>query len=233
MRWRLSAQPKITVRATLGALLPAAAISAVGHMLPGHIELMLWAVFIFLAGAAIGAFDRLPPQPSAPRQLIKGVGALLCLYGALLLVGGALGGEDLLHPIPNSKNTVAESGNRVAFQPITTLAELDAALSAARAAGRPVMVDFTADWCVSCKELERYTFPDAQVVQALKPFALLRVDVTENSEHDKALLRRFGSFGPPTMVFFDRSGRELEAFKLIGFVPADRFAKHVRQVAEL
>ena len=101
--------------------------------------------------------------------------------------------------------------------------QLDAALAEARTAGEPVMLDFTAEWCVSCKEMEEYTFPNAAVIGALEPFMLLRADVTDNNDDDKALLQRFNSFGPPTIAFFDRGGVERDNFKLVGFVPAEKF----------
>jgi len=96
-----------------------------------------------------------------------------------------------------------------------------------------VMLDFTAEWCVSCKEMEEYTFPDSQVVGALKPFMLLRADVTDNNDDDQALLQRVRSFGPPTIAFFDRSGFERTNFKLVGFVPPEKFTDHVQRLAAL
>jgi thiol:disulfide interchange protein DsbD len=95
------------------------------------------------------------------------------------------------------------------------------------------MVDFTADWCVSCKEMEEYTFPDASVIGALAPFSLLRADVTANDDDDQALLQYFNSYGPPTIAFFDSQGRAQEGFKLVGYVPAEDFAAHVEQLAAL
>ena len=119
------------------------------------------------------------------------------------------------------------------FRPIKTVAALDAALAEARAAGQPVMLDFTAEWCISCKEMEEYTFPDAGVIGALEPFMLLRADVTDNNDDDKALLQRFKSFGPPTIAFFDRSGFERTNFKLVGFVPAENSASTSRSLSAL
>ena len=95
------------------------------------------------------------------------------------------------------------------------------------------MVDFTADWCVACKEYERYTFTDTTVIAALDPFMLLQIDVTDNNDDDQALLQYFSSFGPPTIAFFDRQGQELEAYKLVGFVDAEEFSSHVLQVSSL
>ncbi len=95
------------------------------------------------------------------------------------------------------------------------------------------MLDFSAEWCVSCKEMETRTFPDAGVIGALKPFLLLRADVTDNNDDDQALLKRFHSYGPPTIAFFDVHGAERENFKLVGFVPPQDFTVHVTKLAAL
>jgi thiol:disulfide interchange protein DsbD len=173
--------------------------------------------------------------------LAKGIGVLACLYGALMLIGATLGGDDPLRPIPQGAVSRGSAGGLAAaqreanleFRAVETLAELDAALGEAKTAGQPVMLDFTADWCISCKEMEEYTFPDEGVIGALKPFMLLRADVTANNDDDKALLQRVRSFGPPTIAFFDRAGAERENFKLVGYVPAAEFTAHVERLAAL
>jgi thiol:disulfide interchange protein DsbD len=155
-----------------------------------------------------------------------------------MLIGATLGGEDPLKPLPRgallaSTGGVTAAPAKLEFTALETVAQLDGLLAEASAAGRPVMVDFTAEWCVSCKEMEEYTFPDAGVIAALAPFMLLRADVTANDADDQALLERFRSFGPPTIAFFDSKGGEQEAFKLVGYVPAAEFAAHVERVAAL
>ena len=225
-----------TVKAAFGVMLLGLAIWMMERVLPGSVVLALWALLVFLTGVFLGAFEPLPPEPTPAKRLAKGIGVLACLYGALLLIGATLGGEDPLRPIPRAAlgGAVGQSAEaRLAFQPIETIPELEEALAAARAAGKPVMVDFTADWCVSCQEMEKYTFPNPAVVAALEPFVLLRIDITENNADDKALLQHFGSFGAPTIAFFDRSGRPLEEFELVRYVPADEFAAHVARVAAL
>jgi thiol:disulfide interchange protein DsbD len=212
------------------------------RVLPGAVALALWAALVFLTGVFLGAFEPLPAQPRPALRLAKGVGMLACLYGALLLIGATLGGEDPLRPIPERMlgSGPAASGAlgstaapKLEFRKIESVAALDSALAEARAAGRPVMLDFSADWCVSCKEMETRTFPDAGVIGALRSFMLLRADVTDNNEDDQALLKRFHSFGPPTIAFFDSGGHERENFKLVGFVPAQEFSAHVTQLAAL
>ena len=226
------------VKAAFGVMMLGLAIWMMERVLPGSITLVLWALLVFLSGVFLGAFEPLPANPTAARRLSKGLGVLACLYGALLLIGATLGGENPLRPIPqaalaNRGGGVMAAVERLDFKPIETVAALETALSGARAAGQPVMLDFTAEWCVSCKEMEEYTFPDPGVVTALEPFMLLRADVTDNNDDDKALLKYFRSFGPPTIAFFDASGRAQENFKLVGFVPAEQFQAHVERLAAL
>jgi thiol:disulfide interchange protein DsbD len=229
------------VKAGFGVMLIGVAIWMMDRVLPGGVTLVLWALLVFLTGVFLGAFEPLPATPTPVRRLAKGLGMLACLYGALLLIGATLGGDNPLRPIPQAALGGAASGGMLAatapegppFRSVETVAELDAALREARTAGQPVMLDFTAEWCISCKEMEEYTFPDAGVVGALEPFMLLRADVTDNDDDDQALLQRFRSFGPPTIAFFDRSGFERENYKLVGFVPADKFSQHVTSLAAL
>jgi thioredoxin:protein disulfide reductase len=229
-----------TVKAAFGVMLLGVAIWMMDRVLPGSVTLVLWALLTFLTGVFLGAFEPLPENPPAVRRLSKGLGMLACLYGALLLIGATLGGEDPLRPIPRAAVTSpATSAGLVAaaaqldFRPIETVAELDVALDEARAAGRPVMLDFTAEWCVSCKEMEEKTFPDGGVIGALAPFMLLRADVTDNNKDDQALLQRFKSFGPPTIAFFDRAGQARDNYKLVGFYPPEKFRSHVESLAAL
>jgi thioredoxin:protein disulfide reductase len=224
------------VKAAFGVMMIGLAIWMMERVLPGPATLVLWALLVFLTGVFLGAFETLPAAPSPTRRLAKGLGVLACLYGALMLIGATLGGEDPLRPLPRGL-ALAGGGPMAAhgpaFEPIENVTALEAALASARAAGRPVMVDFTADWCVSCKEMEEYTFPDAGVIAALEPFTLLRADVTANDADDKALLEYFSSYGPPTIAFFDSRGRAQESFKLVGYVRAGAFEAHVRRVAAL
>jgi thiol:disulfide interchange protein DsbD len=225
-----------SVKAAFGVMMIGIAIWMMERVLPGTITLVLWALLVFLTGVFLGAFEPLPQGPSPIRRLSKGLGVLACLYGALLLIGATLGGEDPLRPLPRGGLAIPAGGGPVAalsFEELDDVTELERLLGEAAAAARPVMVDFTAEWCVSCKEMEEYTFPDAGVIAALKPFMLLRADVTANDVDDQALLERFRSFGPPTIAFFDANGREQEPFKLVGFVPPADFKAHVERVAAL
>jgi thiol:disulfide interchange protein DsbD len=224
-----------TVKAGFGVMLLGVAIWMMERVLPGSVTLALWALLTFLTGVFLGAFEPLPAQAPARLRLGKGIGLLACLYGALMLIGASLGGADPLRPIPRA--AIASGGGdpaaSLAFEPVRSVAELQVALAAARDSGSPVMIDVTAEWCVSCQEMEHYTFTDPGVIAALEPYVLLQADVTENDDDDKALLRYFGSYGPPTIAFFDRSSRQQDAFKLVGFVPAGEFTEHVHRFAAL
>jgi thiol:disulfide interchange protein DsbD len=137
------------------------------------------------------------------------------------MLAGVLGGaKDPLQPLGFLRGASAAVSPAPTFQKIASVAELDAIL---KSSPQPVMLDFYADWCVSCKELERFTFADPQVAAAMDKFTLLKADVTANSEADKALLKRFGLFGPPGILFFDKQGQEISALRVVGFVPADKF----------
>jgi thiol:disulfide interchange protein DsbD len=229
-----------TVKAGFGVLMVGLSIWMMERVLPGPVTLVLWALLVFLTGVFLGAFENLPENPRPARRLAKGLGLLACLYGALLLIGATLGGDNPLRPIPRGSFAAASGGgvlgaarSELPFREIQTVAQLDAALTEARTVGQPVMLDFTAEWCVSCKEMEAHTFPDSNVIAALDPFMLLRADVTENDDDDQALLERFKSFGPPTIAFFDRAGAERANFKLVGFVPPEEFSAHVTRLAAL
>jgi thiol:disulfide interchange protein DsbD len=146
-----------------------------------------------------------------------------------LLVGGLSGGQDLLQPLSGLRLrlTGEEPAKATPFIRVGSVAELDRAIAGA---GKPVMLDFYADWCVSCKEMERFTFQDKEVKRQFAGMLLLQADVTANSADDSALLKRFGLFGPPGIIFFDRHGKEIEQYRVIGYRPAERFIPVLTQV---
>jgi thiol:disulfide interchange protein DsbD len=153
------------------------------------------------------------------------------VYGVLMLIGALAGRSDPLQPLAGLGLGAGDASDaeHVAFKRIKTVADLEREVSAASATGRPVMLDFYADWCVSCKEMERFTFTDPGVQAEFARAVLLQADVTANDAEDQALLQHFSILGPPTIVFFDADGRELPEYRVVGFKPAGEFRAHVAQ----
>ncbi len=222
------------VKAVFGVLMLAVAIFLLERILPAAIALLLWGTLLIVSAVYMGALKSLPVEASGWSRLWKGLGVTILVYGILMLVGAAAGGKDTLQPLRGITYSGADgSGDHLSFQPVTSVAELDQAVRDASGQGRPVLLDFYADWCVTCKEMERYTFSDPRVREALQGFVLLQADVTENNDDDRALLQgRFGLPGPPAIMFFDRDGKERKNYRVVGFMEPEQFADHVRQAGK-
>ena len=210
------------VKQFFGVLLLAVAVWIVSPVLPPAGVLLAWAALLIGSGVLLRAIDPLPPQARTVVRLGKARGWVALLAGAAMLAGALAGSRDPLMPLEAFRSGGIAEGKPVTFERIASVAELDARLADA---GRPVMLDFYADWCVSCKEMERYTFSNAQVGYRLSGMRLLQVDVTGNTAEHKALLKRFKLFGPPGIIFFDARGREIPGLRVVGFQSAEKFGK--------
>ncbi len=222
----------VEVKAIFGLLLLGVALWTVQPVLPGSLALALWGALALGTAALIVSKGRVPALAKgaaesnaarSPRRAWRpAIGALLALVGVLQIVGAAAGGTDPLQPLApfSSKSELASAAGAPKFVDVHSVAELDVAL---RSPGRPVMLDFYADWCVSCKEMERFTFADPAVQRRLAGAVLLRADVTANNAQDRELLRRFHLFGPPGIIFFDANGKEVAVARLVGFQKTARF----------
>lgn len=210
------------VKKAFGVLLLGTALWLVSPVIPAMAQMVGWAVLLIVPAIYLHALDPLPPTAHGWQRFWKGVGIVMVVTGTALLIGALAGSRDPLQPLAGLRGVAqaAEAGQKTPFQRITTLAELDSRLNSA---DRPVMLDFYADWCVSCKEMERDTFTDPKVAARLAGFTLLQADVTANSEADKALLARFGLFGPPGIMFFDHQGKEIAGLRVVGFQNATIF----------
>jgi len=158
------------------------------------------------------------------------------VYGAVLVIGAASGSHSLLQPLRgigaqhlayNSSESTVVNAHALSFQQVKGVEGLNAAVQQATQDGKPVMLDFYARWCVSCKEMESFTFSDDEVQSSLSNFVLLQSDVTNNDAQDKALLKELGLFGPPAILFYDSSGSELRNYRVVGFMDANDFSSHV------
>jgi thioredoxin:protein disulfide reductase len=222
------------VKAVFGVALLAVALTMLERILPAAVAMLLWGLLLICSAVYLGALNQIPAGASGWTRLWKGLGVGLLIYGALMLAGAAAGGKDTVQPL---RGLLVGGGAGSAlphaqFKRIKTTADLDRELAAAATAGQPVMLDFYADWCVSCKEMERYTFSDPAVIQELGRFVLLQADVTANDAADQALMQgRFKLPGPPAILFFDTTGAETPSLRLVGFKPAEAFAAHLRRIA--
>ena len=208
------------VKKAFGVALLATAWSLLAPVLPPAFYLGGWAVLCIVTAIWLRAIDPLPVHAPGGLRVLKGVAVVLLLVGCVQLVGAFSGASDPWRPLAGLRAT--EVAPKLPFERVRTLAELEARISAA---GRPVLVDYYADWCVACKDMERSTFADDRVRQRLAGWTLLQVDVTANSDDDKALLARFGLFGPPGIVFFDARGVEVPNVRVVGFQNADAFLR--------
>lgn len=210
------------VKQFFGVLLLAVAIWIVSPVLPPVGVLLAWSALLIGAGVLLRAIDPLPPLAHTVARVGKALGLVLLLTGAAMLAGALGGSRDPLAPLEAFRAGGIAEGKPVKFAAVTSIAGLEAHIAQS---ARPVMLDFYADWCVSCKEMERYTFRDAQVAEKMSGLLLLQVDVTANTEEHKALLKRFRLFGPPGIVFFDAKGKEIAGLRVVGFQSADKFSK--------
>jgi thiol:disulfide interchange protein DsbD len=213
------------VKAFFGVLLIATALYMIAPVLPGWLLMALWALLFLISATYLRVFDRLPDDASGWARLFKGFGVALAVAGAVLIVGLAAGNRNILQPLAGlgGGSGAAAPAGAVQFQRIKTVADLDRIVAAS---SKPVMLDFYADWCVSCKEMEHFTFTDPKVMQQMAGMTLIQADVTGNTADDKALLKRFELFGPPGIIFF-KGGKEVG--RVVGFEDAKTFLASIQR----
>lgn len=220
------------VKSVFGVAMLAVAVSMLERIIPAAAAMLLWALLLIVSAVYMGALDALPAGVSGWRKLWKGLGVAMVAYGIFMLLGVAADSRDPLQPlrgIAAVSGASAEAGPPP-FSKVASIGELESRLSEAAAQGRWVMLDFYADWCVSCKEMDRYTFSDPAVKAKLKGVVLLQADVTENTDDDQALLKRFGLVGPPATLFFGPDRAERKPFRVVGFTEAEKFLEHLGRV---
>jgi thiol:disulfide interchange protein DsbD len=220
-----------STKAVFGVVMLAVAAWMLSRILPPSITMLLWAMLLILPAIYLSALDPLPQDSSGWRKLWKGTGLMMLAYGLLLLIGFSSGNTNPLQPLQGiaiSQAQPAEAGIR--FERVANLAELESRVREAGANRQIVMLDFYADWCISCKEMDAYTFTDPKVKSALAGMVLLQADVTKNSEEDKALLAKFNLIGPPAILFFGKDGREHASLRVIGYQDSDTFIQSLQRV---
>jgi len=218
----------VSVRNAFGVLLLAVAVWMLERVLPGSLALALWG--LLAAGTAL-FLGTLELTSKTPRQkLAQLLGLALLVYALAAWIGALQGGSDPLRPLPRAAlgagaGTIAADS----WHTVSTPAELDAQLAAARAAGQPLMLDWYADWCISCKVIEREVFAAPEIASRLVDYRLIRFDITDSNPEQRALLDRYKLFGPPAILFFDRTGREMEDVRVVGEIDASQFAERLNR----
>ena len=218
-----------SIKRFFGVLLLGVAIWIISPVINEVTHMLLWAALLIISAIYLHAVDPLPERASGMRKFLKGIGVIALLFGVALLIGVLSGSRDVLQPL--SKLNLAATANTseiapasyaaLPFQRVKTVAELDERIRESE--GKHIMVKFHADWCVSCKEMDRFTLSDAKVQDRLKDVVLLQIDVTDGTPDDAALLKRFRLFGPPGILFIDRQGRDVPDIKVIGFLNKNDF----------
>lgn len=215
------------VKSIFGMMMLGVAIWMLSRILPVHVSMFLWTVLVLVSSIYLGALEPLGSLAKGWHKLLKSFIVIIFLYGIILLVGLVSGSTNPLMPLEKfTSHEVSQGISKIDFVRIKTSDELKNALKNAK---KPIMLDFYADWCVNCIELENFTFSDARVQEKLKNFTLLQVDVTKNSEEDKKLQKEFGIFGPPAILFFNY-GQELSSLRVVGFKNADEFLAHLENI---
>jgi len=217
------------VKAVFGVTFLGLAIWMLSRVLDVQWIMLLTGLLGVASAVYLGALERVPEGASGWKMLWKALGIVLLIGGAAELIGAAAGANDLLQPLRGvgANAGAAAKTEALAFRKIKSPADVERELAAAKSAGKPAMLDFYADWCVSCKEMERYTFSKAEVQRALGDFVLLQADVTANDDTDQALMQNFHIVGPPDTLFFGADGTARPALQLAGFEDADKFVVRI------
>jgi thiol:disulfide interchange protein DsbD len=218
------------VKAVFGVSLLAVAIWMLSRILPETITLILWALLAISSAVYLGA---LGTAETGWQKFFKSLGIALLIWGTLMLIGAAAGSKSALQPLANLASTSNQvSQTHPSFSPIRNSTELDAALTSAKQQGKTVMLDFYADWCVSCKEMESFAFTNPQVADAMSQMLLLQINMTDNTAEHQALLKRFNLVGPPAILFFGAQGEEKRSLRVVGFMNAEKFHQHLKRVQQ-
>jgi thiol:disulfide interchange protein DsbD len=222
-----------SIKAVFGIALLALAIWMFERIVQGPVILLLWGVLALASGVYLGALERIPQGASGWQRLWKSMGLVLLLLGAIEIIGAASGADNWVKPLENLRPGAGASHvEEVVFQRIKSLNELETAVNRANQTGKPAMLDFYADWCIECIRMERNTFGEPEIQTLFGQVLPLQADVTANDETDQALMEKYGIIGPPAILFFDRQGREMPAYRLVGYFEPGEFSEHLRKVLE-
>lgn len=216
------------VKSIFGVVMLGVAIWMLSRIVSSEVTMALSTALVITSSVYMGALEQLEKSSSGWKKLVKSFAIILFIYGVFLFIGTLTKSSNILNPLENisTSKAVSVEKHESEFKRVKTLSELKSIINSSQ---KPVMLDFYADWCISCIELEKFTFSDAKVKSKLNDFLLLQVDVTKNSSDDKELLKEFGLFGPPAILFF-KDGNEQKSKRIIGFKNADEFLFHLGSI---
>ncbi len=220
-----------STKAIFGVIMLAVALWMLDRILPAPLVMFLSACLLIIPAIYLRAIEPLPEIVSGWHTLWKGLGMVMLSYGILILIGLSMGNFNPLQPLQGLRiNNNGQQQQSIQFKHIQTAAELEQQIQTASARQQWLMLDFYADWCISCKEMEAYTLSDSKVKNKLKDFVLVQLDVTENNAEHQAILKRFGLIGPPAILFFGPDQRERDHLRVIGFQNTDNFLNTLAQL---
>ena len=223
------------IKAAFGIMLLAVAVWMLERIAPSILTMLLWSLLFIFSAIYLGALDRISSETGGWQRFRKGFGIALLVYGIFVMLGAVSGGNDVTRPLHGTSLLAGKSAenHELAFKTIKSVEDLQREVTLANQNNMAVMLDFYADWCVACKEMEKYTFSDSAVQASLSNTVLLQADVTANDDIDQALLKHFGIYGPPSIMFYDRQGNERRPYRIVGFMKAEPFKHHIDQALQL
>ena len=220
-----------SIQLVFGVIMLATALWMLDRILPSMVTMLLAAMLLIISAIYLRALEPLKVETSGWCKFQKGLGIVILIYGVLILVGMSIGNHNPLKPLHNIQSSQTAMANQALnFKAIRSLSDFKTELKTASAQGKKVMLDFYADWCIACKEMEAYTFTDPKVQDALKDFVLLRADVTKNSTDDKTLLKHFNLVGPPAVLFFGLNQQEFLNQRVIGYQKSPQFIAGIKRL---
>jgi len=217
------------VKAFFGVMLLAVAIWLLERVLDPALIMLMWGILAISSSIYMGALTALSQDASGWKKLNKALALVLLILGTTQLIGAASGGNDWMRPLKGLGGGSAQVAQQLEFKKVKSYADLKSLLAQN---GKPAMLDFYADWCTDCKRMDKYTFPEAPVQSALKTGIAVKADVTDNDAIDRELMTQFDIIGPPAILFFDKNGQELRAYRVVGYQKPEKFAKHIKAAFE-
>ena len=223
-----------TVKNMFGFMMVGLSIYMLSRIIDSTLTLGLWGILALMIGVSMGGLSSLGLNSNYKSKIKKTIGIAIIVYGVALLLGSFSGNNNPYQPLANIRfiNDQKNIKKHLDFKRIKSIDDLNVEINLAASENKSVMLDFYADWCVSCKEMETYTFTNKKVQDVLSNTVLIQADVTQNDLIDQNLLKKLDVFGPPTIIFYDQRGRRQIGYEVVGYMNADNFSEHVKEALQ-